>query len=76
MGKIAKAMGFPSEGADDASLGEAPDAADESPAEDAADPGVGKAEVLAMKQFERSTTPEAKAQALKDFIQLCTGAGY
>ncbi len=31
----------------------------------------GSAEVLAMKQFERATTPEAKVQALKDFGEAC-----
>lgn len=33
--------------------------------------GVGSAEVLAMKQFERAASPEAKAQALKDFLEAC-----
>jgi hypothetical protein len=29
------------------------------------------AEVLAMKQFERAATPEAKVQAMKDFLEAC-----
>jgi hypothetical protein len=31
--------------------------------------GTGSAEVLAMKQFGRATTPEAKVAALKDFLE-------
>ena len=33
--------------------------------------GSASAEVLAMKQFERAKDPEAKAQALKDFLEAC-----
>ncbi len=76
MGKLSKALGFPKSMGDDAAIDEAPDMSSETPEEDAAEPGVGKAEVLAMKQFERATTTEAKAQALKDFVEACTSGGY
>ncbi len=33
------------------------------------------AEVLAMKQFKRASTPEAMAQALKDFLEACGVTG-
>lgn len=39
------------------------------PAED--DAGKADAEVLAMKQFERAKTPEAKVEALKAFLEAC-----
>jgi hypothetical protein len=29
------------------------------------------AEVLAMKQFDRAKDPEAKVQAMKDFLEAC-----
>jgi hypothetical protein len=58
-------------------VGGQPDDDDEAPvSESGEDPmasdepeGTGSAEVLAMKQFGRATTPEAKVAALKDFLE-------
>ncbi len=63
--KIGKAIGFP----------EIPesfeDEGDEMESEAEPKAGGNTAEVLAMKQFDRATTPEARAQALKDFLEAC-----
>ncbi len=72
MGKLSKVMGFPSlgEAADPMDDGDGMDA--ETPKDDSSEaPGTGKAEVLAMKQFERAKTPQEKAQAMYDFMQAC-----
>lgn len=55
------------EGIDDA----LPDEPEMSGPESSGEPKGGSAEVLAMKQFERATSPEAKVQALKDFGEAC-----
>ena len=39
--------------------------------EDVEPKGSASAEVLAMKQFDRATSPEDKAQAMKDFLEAC-----
>lgn len=71
MGKIASALGL------DAELGEessdpmsAMEPMDSEMAEEKPE-GSSSAEVLAMKQFDRATSPEAKAQAMKDFLEAC-----
>ena len=63
--KIGKAIGYPDipESFEDEGMEEVPESV---PAA-----GAGTAEVLAMKQFDRATTPEARAQALKDFLEAC-----
>ncbi len=43
--------------------------------EPAAPKGGGSAELLAMKQFERASTTEAKVQAMKDFLEACGATG-
>lgn len=58
--KIGKALGFPS-----------PDEESEDPELDVEPVSDNKAEVLAMKQFMRADTAEAKATALKDFMEAC-----
>lgn len=64
MGKLSKAIGFPDEGESD----------DEAPvSEDAEKKVSASAEVLAMKQFMRAETAEAKASAMRDFIEACGG---
>ena len=65
MGKLSEALGMSMDDAgEDMPVSES--------TEDAGDkPKVASAEVLAMKQFDRASTPEAKAQALKDFLEAC-----
>ncbi len=68
-GSIGKAIGFP--GMDDMSGGDdSSDESDSGPKSEKTE-GSGSAEVLAMKQFMRATTPDAKASALKDFLEAC-----
>lgn len=64
MGALSKAMGFPdeAESTDEAPVSEA--------GEEKAKPAAS-AEVLAMKQFSRASTPEAKAAAMRDFLEAC-----
>ncbi len=71
MGKLSDALGFGAKGASEEmppSIPEDVDAMDEMVEK----PSMGgSAEVLAMKQFKRATTPEAMAAALKDFGEAC-----
>ena len=64
MSKLSEAMGMMDE--------------EESPASESteAKPKTASAEVLAMKQFDRATTPEARAEALKDFLSACGAIDY
>ena len=69
MGKLSKALGFdmeeaPEMGAEDMDEGLELDEPMEKKTS-------ASAEILAMKQFERATTPEAKVQAMKDFLESC-----
>lgn len=70
MGKLSKAMGFPDEeeSSDESPVSEVPEKKKVS----------ASAEVLAMKQFMRADTAEAKASAMRDFLEACgaTGEGY
>ncbi len=63
--KIGKALGFGDLGAD----GVEPDEDDA----EGETKGSASAEVLAMKQFMRADTAEAKAAAMKDFMEACGG---
>ena len=67
MGKLSEAlgldMGADEEPMDDLEMDE--DVVEEKPK------ASGSAEVLAMKQFDRASTPEAKVQAMKDFLEAC-----
>lgn len=71
MSKLSDALGMGMGGADassmsdDAGMDEMPMMDEEAPVADAS------AEVLAMKQFDRAPTPEAKVQAMKDFLEAC-----
>lgn len=69
MGKLSKALGMDMDmaSADDM----APESTGEPKSEEKPKEGDSTAEVLAMKQFERAGTPEAKAQAMKDFLEAC-----
>lgn len=68
MGKIGKALGFPmTDGADE---GEDP-SLDSEGVDEPTDTKPGKAEVIAMRQFMAADTAEAKASAMKDFLELC-----
>ncbi len=63
-GKIAMALGFPESDSEDDS--------DDDSVESKKEPDQqNKAEVLAMKQFMRAETAEAKATAMKDFMEAC-----
>jgi len=73
MSKLGDALGFPKEPkAFSADEGDASDSED-APASSKAKPDdkSGSAEMLAMKQFERASSTEAKVQAMKDFIEAC-----
>ncbi len=73
MSKLGDALGYSMDAGDGASGAmDEGDASDmlEPPASAKEKPG-GSAEVLAMKQFKRATTPEAMAAALKDFGEAC-----
>lgn len=75
MGALSKAMGFPDTG-ESADETDAPASESTEKAKPAA-----SAEVLAMKQFTRASTPEAKAAAMRDFLEACgcttdSGEGY
>lgn len=65
-GKIAKAIGFP--GMDDASSDDS-GMGDSEPPDSMSEPKGNSAELLAMKQFERASGPEAKLQALRDLLE-------
>jgi hypothetical protein len=68
MGKLSAALGLEDMApASDPMAGglEDPEMLEEPKASDAS------AEVLAMKMFERASTPEAKVQAMKDFLEAC-----
>lgn len=71
--KLGKALGFSMDEGDASDMDDdtPPSVAD--PLEDK--PKGGSAEILAMKQFERATTTEAKVQALKDFLEACGAIG-
>ncbi|MDD5374478.1 hypothetical protein [Acidithiobacillus sp.] len=64
--KIGAALGFGSIGDDGVEPDE--DDSEESPKASSA-----KGEVLAMKAFMAADTAEAKAAAMKDFLELCGG---
>lgn len=71
MSKLSEALGMDM---DDAAPAEDAMAMDEGLGEDPMekDPKASaSAEVLAMKQFDRATTPEMKVQAMKDFLEAC-----
>lgn len=64
MGKLSEALGM--------DMGsEAPMSEGGEMMEEEAPKASASAEVLAMKQFERASTPEAKVQAMKDFLEAC-----
>jgi len=65
-GKIAKAIGFPSmdDSSDDSGM-----MGSESPASSSEPKADTSAELLAMKQFERASGPEAKLSALRDLLE-------
>ena len=65
-GKIGKALGFP--GLDETSVSDAP-VIDEEPA--SAKPSDNAAEVMAMKMFSNASSPEAKVEAMKAFLEAC-----
>ncbi len=71
MGKIGKALGYSipdmSGSGDDSS--ESDPTESEGSDDKASTPGKG--EVIAMRQFMNADTAEAKAQAMKDFMELC-----
>ncbi len=69
MGKLSKVLGMDMDMPE-----ETEGVSEEMPVDDLAEEkpkGPASAEVLAMKQFDRATSPEAKAQALKDFLEAC-----
>ncbi len=68
MGKIGKALGFGDLGATsmDDSTG---DESVEDPTDEA--PKDAEAEVTAMKLFMKASTAEAKASAMRDFLEAC-----
>ena len=73
MSKLGAALGFGSESASSPAIAEDIDEMDaEVPSEK---PAGGSAETLAMKQFMRATTPEAKASAMRDFLEACGAVG-
>ena len=66
MGKLSAALGL------DAEMGESlggEDVMEDAPMSEK--PEAASAETLAMKQFKRAATPEAMAQAMKDFLEAC-----
>ena len=71
MGKLGKALGFLDMEEDPA----ADDTADEESPASKKEPKAASAETLAMKQFERASTTEAKVQAMKDFLEACGAIG-
>ena len=73
MSKLGDALGFGTKGEETApsSIPEDVEAMDAK----AERPAGGSAEVLAMKQFERATSTEAKVAALKDFLEACGAIG-
>jgi hypothetical protein len=71
MGKLSKALGYDlGEGAPASDTMGMSESTGDAPVDDKPK-GTATAEVLAMKQFDRATTPEARAQALKDFLEAC-----
>lgn len=69
MSKLSDALGM-GMGAEEAPAPEL--GMEELPMEDEPAPKAdASAEVLAMKQFDRAPTPEAKVQAMKDFLEAC-----
>lgn len=72
MGKLSKALGLDMDmEAPPASESMPMDEGDDELAEEKPKADTASAEVLAMKQFDRASTPEAKVQALKDFLEAC-----
>lgn len=63
MGKIGKAIGYQESASDDLGMQE--------PGAEVGGKEPAGADVLAMKQFMRATSPEEKAQAMKDFLEAC-----
>ncbi len=64
--KIGAALGF-------GALGDEGVEPDEDDAEVAPKASSGKGEILAMKAFMAADSAEAKASAMRDFIELCGG---
>lgn len=81
MSKLGDALGFASpkglKGAETPAMdeGDGSDTDSLTPASEKTEPKGGTAEILAMRQFDRATTPEAKVQALKDFGEACGWGG-
>ncbi len=71
--KLGKALGFEMDGGDELppSIPEDVDEMDEKAEKSSGN----SAELLAMKQFERASSPEAKVQAMKDFLEACGAIG-
>lgn len=69
---IGKALGYSMDSEEEAPLSSEP--GDEAPPSKK-DTKAPSAEVLAMKQFERAKTPEAKVEALRSFLSAC-GVSY
>ncbi len=72
-GKIGKAIGFGS--MSDMGMDSEPDPEDSNTDEEKPEKSSGpsRGEILAMKAFMNADSAEAKASALKDFMELCGG---
>ncbi len=73
MSKLGDALGFATKAAPAEEEGDGMEMSEPPASVDEAAPA--GAEVLAMKQFKRASTPEAMAQALKDFLEACGVTG-
>ncbi len=69
MGKVASALGL--DMGDEAPASEPMETSMDDESAEEKPKGPVSAEVLAMKAFDRATSPEQKAQALKDFLSAC-----
>lgn len=74
MGKLSAALGLSDMGGDEPpvedDMGEAPLSESTEKKSD-----TGSAELMAMKMFEKATSPEAKVTALKAFLEACGAIG-
>ena len=72
--KLGKALGGLGGSLDMGSGDEDMGSEEEAPMSDAK-PDTGSAELMAMKMFEKATSPEAKVSALKAFLEACGAIG-
>lgn len=73
--KLGKALGFDMGGMPGGDAEDSSDALDEAPAS-AKEPKAGlSAETMAMKMFEKASTPEAKVTAFKALLEACGVGG-